>query len=194
MGRPPIGKHAMSAAERQRRHRAQFRDTKPVTKPTAPQPDERDREIAALKARVAELERQLALAQMATGKVPKTVAEMMAIKRIADEVKAAERAAAKAARQAKAPPVDADETLETLTAKLRQRDQQLKSAKTRIRHLIDESVALRGRKTIAVSKELLRTMRAKMHPDTVTDPKERNRLTRLSQEFNSFKFVTPDDA
>jgi hypothetical protein len=35
MGRPPIGKRAMSAAERQRRHRAQFRDSKPVTKPAA---------------------------------------------------------------------------------------------------------------------------------------------------------------
>ena len=32
MGRPPIGKTAMTDAERQRRHRAQFRDSKPVTK------------------------------------------------------------------------------------------------------------------------------------------------------------------
>jgi hypothetical protein len=32
MGRPPIGKHAMSAAERLRRHRAKRRATKPETK------------------------------------------------------------------------------------------------------------------------------------------------------------------
>ena len=35
MGRPPIGKTAMTDAERQRRHRAQFRDSKPVTKSVA---------------------------------------------------------------------------------------------------------------------------------------------------------------
>jgi hypothetical protein len=34
MGRPPIGEQAMSAAERQRRHRAKFRDSPPVTKPS----------------------------------------------------------------------------------------------------------------------------------------------------------------
>jgi hypothetical protein len=33
VGRPPIGKTAMTDAERQRRHRAQLRDSKPVTKP-----------------------------------------------------------------------------------------------------------------------------------------------------------------
>jgi hypothetical protein len=33
MGRPPIGKEAMSDAERQRRHRARLRDSRPVTKP-----------------------------------------------------------------------------------------------------------------------------------------------------------------
>ena len=33
MGRPPIGKVAMDAAERQRRHRARLRDMRPVTKP-----------------------------------------------------------------------------------------------------------------------------------------------------------------
>jgi hypothetical protein len=54
MGRPPIGKQAMSDAERQRRHRA----AQPVTKtrPAAAAPDGRDRTITALKARIAELE------------------------------------------------------------------------------------------------------------------------------------------
>jgi|307.fasta_scaffold16917_4 hypothetical protein len=54
MGRPPIGKHAMSAAERQRRHRAQAKPvTKSVTKPITAQANA---EIAALKVRIAELE------------------------------------------------------------------------------------------------------------------------------------------
>jgi hypothetical protein len=59
MGRPPIGKHAMTDAERQRRHRAQFRDSKPVTKP-AEADKAKDREIASLRARIAELEREKA--------------------------------------------------------------------------------------------------------------------------------------
>jgi hypothetical protein len=36
MGRPPIGSRAMTAAERQRRHRAQLCDGRRVTKPVAP--------------------------------------------------------------------------------------------------------------------------------------------------------------
>jgi hypothetical protein len=58
MGRPPIGKHAMSGAERQRRYLAKLLDGKSsVTKQA--QPDSaKEREIAALKARIAELERR----------------------------------------------------------------------------------------------------------------------------------------
>jgi hypothetical protein len=66
MGRPPIGKTAMSAAERQRRHRAglkpapRYRDKRHVTKPqtfrdTEPVTKQPDPEIARLKARIAEL-------------------------------------------------------------------------------------------------------------------------------------------
>jgi hypothetical protein len=51
MGRPPIGKTAMTDAERQRRHRAQQAVTKPVTKPAQPDPA-----TAVLKARIAELD------------------------------------------------------------------------------------------------------------------------------------------
>jgi hypothetical protein len=55
MGRPPIGKQAMSGAERQRRYLDRLLAGKAsVTKPA--QPDGRDREIAQLKARIAELQ------------------------------------------------------------------------------------------------------------------------------------------
>jgi hypothetical protein len=190
MGRPPIGKHALSGAERQRRYMAKLLAGKPsVTKPAQADTAEIDK----LKTHIAELERKLTLARMASGKMPESVAEMDAMRRIADEVRAAGRARAKAARLAKAPPVDAGETLETLAEKLRQREQQLKGAQTRIRNLKEWTTTLRGRKTIPISKELLRTIRAKMHPDSVTDPKEQKRLTKLSQEFNSFKFVTPEE-
>jgi hypothetical protein len=69
MGRPPIGKQAMTDAERQRRHRAAQPVTKPVTKPAAQpaaKPDRRDQQIASLKARIAELEAARSAAPAAT--------------------------------------------------------------------------------------------------------------------------------
>jgi hypothetical protein len=51
MGRPPIGKKAMTAAERQRRYRAGLT--------AKPAPTGKDREIARLKARVRDLEAQI---------------------------------------------------------------------------------------------------------------------------------------
>jgi hypothetical protein len=54
MGRPPIGKVAMTATERSRRYRAG------LAAPTATklEPDHRDEEIARLRAQVAELQHQ----------------------------------------------------------------------------------------------------------------------------------------
>jgi hypothetical protein len=145
-------------------------------------------------ARIAELERKLALAQLATGKVPQTVAEMVAMKRVGDEVEAAKRAANKAARQAKAPAVNADETLETLAEKLRQREQQLKGAQTRVRNLNNRLIAATARKTIPMSKALVRYIRSTLHPERrATDPRQYKRRLELSKEFNSFKFIDPGD-
>jgi hypothetical protein len=60
MGRPPIGRRAMTSTERSRRYRAGMAATKPATKSAASgSPDAlaaKDREIARLKARIAELE------------------------------------------------------------------------------------------------------------------------------------------
>jgi len=53
MGRPPIGKRAMSGAERQRSYLARLLEPSEALK-------NRDREIAKLKARIAELEAKLA--------------------------------------------------------------------------------------------------------------------------------------
>jgi hypothetical protein len=59
MGRPPIGKHAMSGAERQRRYLEKLLGGKStvssVTKQTKAD-EAKDREIAALRARIAKLE------------------------------------------------------------------------------------------------------------------------------------------
>jgi hypothetical protein len=60
MGRPPIGKRAMTSTERSRRYRAGLAAKPAATKPaepaTKPEPDRRDADIARLSARIAELE------------------------------------------------------------------------------------------------------------------------------------------
>jgi hypothetical protein len=57
MGRPPIGKHALSGAERQRRYMAKLLAGKPsVTKPAKPD----EREIAALRAELAQARKKIA--------------------------------------------------------------------------------------------------------------------------------------
>lgn len=56
MGRPPIGKVRMTAAERQRRRRERLRDSAPVTKQTRPA----DTEAPLLKAKIATLEAEIA--------------------------------------------------------------------------------------------------------------------------------------
>jgi hypothetical protein len=65
MGRPPIGKKAMTSTERSRRRRAGMVAKPDATKPSrhATKPDPRDQEIARLMARVAELEQVIAAGQ-----------------------------------------------------------------------------------------------------------------------------------
>ena len=59
MGRPPMGKRAMTPAEKQRRYRERkFGNKPPVTKPPAKSDAAAQAEIAALKARIAELDAQ----------------------------------------------------------------------------------------------------------------------------------------
>jgi hypothetical protein len=64
MGRPPVGKQAMSGAERQRRYLARLlRDAKPATTPFdtgAQELAQTRKELAEAKARIADLEKQKA--------------------------------------------------------------------------------------------------------------------------------------
>jgi hypothetical protein len=195
MGRPPIGKKAMTTAERQRRHWERVLGaSKPAPKSAADamEFDALKRDLAQAKAKISELEKQLALARMARGKTPESVEEMVAMRRVADEVRSAERAAARARRHAEAAPPEPGETMESLAEKLRSKDRQLKAAQTRIRNLQVERIALAQRKTIPMSPDLVRTLRAAIHPDRApTDPKKRARLEEYSKEFNNYKFVSP---
>ena len=151
-------------------------------------------ENARLQARIRELEDKLALAEIASGRVPKTVEELVARRRVAEEIRKAERAAAKAARQAQAPAPEPEETIASLSEKLKQAQQQLKGYQTRVRNLNAHNRAVASGKGIRMSKPLFRQIQKYLHPDkAMSDPKEFKRLNELSQEFNSFKILSPDD-
>src|SRR6478672_4927510 len=70
MGRPPIGKRAMTATERQRRWRAKSRANKPAPKPTASV-----RTVERLQARVRELEAGHVALCAAMGKLLHVIAQ-----------------------------------------------------------------------------------------------------------------------
>jgi len=97
-------------------------------------------------------------------------------------------------RMAPAPAQAEEESIDTLRAELEQAQRTIKSNNTRIKNFNQRLRALASKKSIAMSKALVREMRAALHPDrAVDDPRRRKRLEELSQEFNSYTFVTPDD-
>ena len=60
MGRPPIGKQAMSGAERTRQYRERLRHSKPVTKPSEPAQGELAAEITRLQQKLAQAHKRIA--------------------------------------------------------------------------------------------------------------------------------------
>jgi hypothetical protein len=190
MGRPPIGKAAMSAAERQRRHRAQFRDSKPVTKPA--QPDvAKDREIDVLKKHVADLEAKLASrgTKPEPRPLPRTAAELAAAKQQAQAARKAKLAAGRAAARAAAGlVVEEPETIEGVKAELDNVLAQLKSARTRIKNqgFMINAIATEATKRtqLVTSERLFREINFLIHPDRQDSAKAKERAHKCLAEFN----------
>jgi hypothetical protein len=129
------------------------------------QPTERPADTANLEVRIRELEDKLAVAQWASdGKMrPKTVAELIAWRRIGEEIKKGEREVAKARKAAKPKTeVPEDEMIETLVEKLRLKEQQLKGYQTRVRKL--DYLVRESKTTIFVDGDILRTINAALSP------------------------------
>ncbi len=135
-------------------------------------------------ARIRELEDKLALARIATGKIPEDAAELAANRRMAEAVRKAEAAARKAAQPK--PTVPEDETMESLAEKLRQAQQQLKAARTRIRHLNSENAAWATRTTLVVDDAALRIINAALSPSNFpAGSKAYKRAEEAAQLFGS---------
>jgi hypothetical protein len=163
MGRPPIGKVAMTSTERVHRFRAKHRQDKPETKQSATA-------VAALEARVRELEAELARERQ---RREDAEGEMLG-QRFAPKPRAAKPRAEK-------PPLPPDE----------ERDRIIKNLKTRVRNLTAELDAEREwHKHKADGSMNFQTMSAianALHPDRKPSEAEREKACKAFTAWKADK-------
>ena len=202
MPRKPIGDRAMTAAERQRRHRAKdvtnrsrnrsagqlsrraldVTKAEPVTKPAEPSAEliEARKKIDQLRSENSVL--RLLLAQH-EGRQAETAAKQ-----------AAARKAKKAAADAAAAEGYANDNREALLEKLVQANKQSTASKTRIKNL--EAAIEHWRRVVQskprMSRQLYRRVRGYLHPDRAhNDEDQRRKLEKCFQEFCAIEFTFP---
>lgn len=186
MGRPPIGKRAMSSAERQRRYWQR------VLQGEAAQPDDAakaqsaalEQELARARQRIAELETTSTQRQPPPFPHPRTAAEWEALKAKATAERKAKRAAAAEARRAVAG-VQEPPDVPTLLAENESITQQLKAARTQIRNLKGQISYFTRMQGAVFTPELEKNIRVCLHPDWISDAKQKRRYEETLAEFNA---------
>lgn len=170
MGRKPLGKHAMTAAERKRRQRAKD-VTKPVTK--SEPPPELIEEVERLRREVERLRSvNDALRQLYQEKQARRA-----------KVAAADRVAAE---------TYANDDRVTLLERLLKAEKQLAANRTRIKNLEEKVYWLRDHSPPRMSKQLYRQVLGLLHPDRAHgDEAMRQKLERCFKEFGAIKFTFP---
>jgi len=205
MGRPPIGKSAMSAAERMRRWRVRHGVTKHVTKRKSAETAPLGRDIERLKAKIAELEEQAANEAIVRSTLqeriavlekkrpmPRTAAELAQAKLRAEEerkaLREARRAAARAAKPAQIPDEKTKEEYE----------RQIKSLRTQLRNKIYQYEGFKifmrhADKAIFANAEDRRFILGHFHPDRFKSG-QKDRATRVFQLLNNIPVIEADTA
>ena len=184
MGRPPIGKRAMSSAERQRRYWQR------VLQGEAAQPDDAakaqsaalEQELARARQRIAELEAAVGTQrQPPPFPHPRTAAEWEALKAKATAERKAKRAAARRAVAGVQEPPD----VPTLLAENESLTQQLKATRTQIRNLKGQISYFTRMQGAVFTPELEKNIRVCLHPDWISDAKQKRRYEETLAEFNA---------
>ena len=164
MGRPPIGKQAMSGAERQRRYldrqgdglKARIRELEAEQRATkhATKPDKAAAElIATLQAEIARLRAAAETQQQQAQERPRTAADLLARKAQATAAKAAKLAEAKAAMLAAAAAERPDADVPTLLAENDALKAQLKAARNEEVQTYRPNSAAWGGRSIAPARD-----------------------------------------
>jgi hypothetical protein len=184
VGRPPIGKRAMSSAERQRRYWQR------VLQGEAAQPDDAakaqsaalEQELARARQRIAELEAAVGTQrQPPPFPHPRTAAEWEALKAKATAERKAKRAAARRAVAGVQEPPD----VPTLLAENESLTQQLKATRTQIRNLKGQISYFTRMQGAVFTPELEKNIRVCLHPDWISDAKQKRRYEETLAEFNA---------
>jgi hypothetical protein len=183
VGRPPIGKRAMSSAERQRRYWQR------VLQGEAAQPDAAakaqnaalEQELARARQRIAELETTSTQRQPPPFPHPRTAAEWEALKAKATAERKAKRAAARRAVAGVQEPPD----VPTLLAENESLTQQLKATRTQIRNLKGQISYFTRMQGAVFTPELEKNIRVCLHPDWISDAKQKRRYEETLAEFNA---------
>jgi hypothetical protein len=183
VGRPPIGKRAMSSAERQRRYWQR------VLQGEAAQPDDAakaqsaalEQELARARQRIAELETTSTQRQPPPFPHPRTAAEWEALKAKATAERKAKRAAARRAVAGVQEPPD----VPTLLAENESLTQQLKATRTQIRNLKGQISYFTRMQGAVFTPELEKNIRVCLHPDWISDAKQKRRYEETLAEFNA---------
>jgi hypothetical protein len=183
VGRPPIGKRAMSSAERQRRYWQR------VLQGEAAQPDDAakaqsaalEQELARARQRIAELETTSTQRRPPPFPHPRTAAEWEALKAKATAERKAKRAAARRAVAGVQEPPD----VPTLLAENESLTQQLKATRTQIRNLKGQISYFTRMQGAVFTPELEKNIRVCLHPDWISDAKQKRRYEETLAEFNA---------
>jgi chromosome segregation ATPase len=192
MGRPPIGKRAMTGAERQQRYVAG------LAAKSSGKADGRDAEIerlqaenAKLKARIVNLEAELARAKKEPPPISPDDFSPERKQAVAEERKA-KRAAKRAAKKRAAVGlmVEEPETIEGVKAELDKVMTQLASARTRIKnqsgliHALSVDVGQGKRTQLVMSERLFKEINFHIHEDRAQGEKAKARAHKCLAEFN----------
>ena len=200
MGRPPIGKSAMSAAERMRRWRVRHGVTKHVTKRKSAETAPLGRDIERLKAKIAELEEQAANEAIVRSTLqeriavlekkrpmPRTAAELAQAKlRAEEERKALREARRAAARAAKPVEIPDDKTKEEYERQIKSLLTQLRNKRITIAKLV-ENIDM-GKAMIFASAADRRFILAHFHPDRFK-PDKKAQAERVFQLLNNMPVI-----
>lgn len=198
MGRPPIGKQAMTGSERQRRYLDRLlgaktdKDADRLIAELRAQLSERDKRIAELKAEVAMLKAAAHTQPRQPPPLPRTPEELAAAKARRTAEISAQRAAAKAAKLAQAAAERPDADVPTLLAENDKLKQQMKATQTRIRNITaelrhtrqwhEQEMAKKGGMSFAAQNALFKVL----HPDQRANATEAD-LDKACKLFTAWK-------
>jgi seryl-tRNA synthetase len=168
MGRPPIGKTAMSATERVRRYRAKHQANKRGKGKASDELRAAQAEIVRLRSEIDALNQSKPDATREKQRISETSIDEASAETLREKLRDAEK-------------------------QLANYKTRIKNLNGKVAVLTRMYDAMHKAKPILMSKRLHRDIRAFLHPDRANDAATAKKLTRIFQEFSDIKFAFFED-